>query len=165
MVKQFINSKKIIMNAQLNNEEKLNLPLENELLKMQLELEHGASFFETSNHHELDPEIENQFLKYVQQFENLHQESPLVTVRQKLNNPTFKSVTNIQEEDIEKELSLLLKTLHEGNVSIDSICGISAREMYRFITEELLNHEMYDMYTMPGMKTCFIYEEFYPEEK
>ena len=43
-------------------------------------------------------------------------------------------------------------------------CGpnISARELYRFTTEELFEYEMDDMY-VPGMMTNFIYDEFHPD--
>ena len=36
--------------------------------------------------------------------------------------------------------------------------------MYRFTTEELFEHEIDDM-NLPGLMSCFTYDEFYPDHK
>jgi hypothetical protein len=52
-----------------NNEEELEkLRMENELKKMKLMLEHGAVFSESIDSNKLDPVIENEFLRNMEEY-------------------------------------------------------------------------------------------------
>lgn len=47
------------------------------------------------------------------------------------------------------------------NLQLDAIYEVADNEIYRFITEELMEEEI-NIIEVPGMNTCFIYEEFHP---
>ncbi len=149
------------MEENLNEEEREKLRLENEIRKIKLSLEMGAKFMEDPGMPELPPEIEDEFLNYIEQFESMSADSPKITVFEKIGKPHFKLVAEISEEEIENELDKLHDLLNEKGIAIDAIYDVEDREMYRFITEDLFKHEMYDMFKMEGMVTQFTYEEFY----
>jgi hypothetical protein len=50
------------------------------------------------------------------------------------------------------------------NIDLDVIYELNEREIYRFITEELIEEEL-NVFDVPGMTSCFIYEEFYPNHE
>ena len=53
--------------------------------------------------------------------------------------------------------------LKEYNINFD-VCSpnVPVHELYRFVTEELFEHEMSDI-NIPGAISNFIYDEFYPD--
>ena len=68
------------MDDNLNEEEKEKLRLENEIRKIKLELEKGAKFIEDPDMPGLPPEIENEFLNYIEQFEDMREDGPKMTI-------------------------------------------------------------------------------------
>jgi hypothetical protein len=90
-------------------------------------------------------------------------ESPRVTVRQRIGNPKLRPADDIPDEEIGQELDRLLKLLNTHTVVIDFIHEIDDREAYLFITEELLDETMDDV-RIPDMYSHFIYEEFHPND-
>jgi len=58
----------------------------------------------------------------------------------------------------------LFELLYQNNIAIDFIHEQDDREVYRFITEELLNETTDDIH-IPGMVSHFIYEEFHPNDR
>ena len=148
----------------LSDEEKLKA--ENEFLKMKLMLEQGAQFGTMQADSELPAGIENQFLRNVMEFEKQFEEQKTIKVFDKIERPNhFKPVNEIPEDEIENAWNNLDEYLHKYGIEL-SVCSpnISDRELYRFTTEELFNHEMNDM-NVPGMMSCFTYDEFYPDYK
>ena len=146
----------------LNEEEKLKA--ENEFLKMKLMLEKGASFSSMEAESELSPQIENQFLNYIAEFEKQSQNQKYITVFDKIEKPThFKPVAEIPDGEIGTAWKQLSEYLNKYQISLD-VCSpnISTGELYRFTTEELFKHEMDDM-NIPGMMHGFIYDEFHPD--
>lgn len=144
----------------LSKEEKLKA--ENEFLKMKMMLENGAKFGEGTE--KASPEIENQFLQYIMAFEKQAANPVYIKLYDKIERPThFRPVSDITEEDIEPAWEELSDYMRNHGVSLD-VCSpnISARELYRFTTEELFNEQVNDM-DMPGTMTCFTYDEFYPD--
>jgi hypothetical protein len=146
---------------QLGGEEKLKA--ENDFLKMKLMLEHGAQLGGNENK-ELPPEIENAFLNNVMAFEKQFDEHKTIRVFDKIGRPAhFKTVAEIPDEEMEKAWEELSDHLGEYGIKLD-VCSpnISKRELYRFTTEELFEHETDDM-NLPGWTTNFIYDEFHPD--
>lgn len=146
----------------LNDEEKLKA--ENEFLKMKLMLEKGASFSNMEKDNELPPEIENEFLNYIAEFEKQSENPIYITVFDKIEKPThFKTVAEIADTEIDTAWNELSGYLHKYGIHLD-VCSpnISNRELYRFTTEELFRHEMSHM-NIIGMRTGFIYDEFHPD--
>ncbi|MEO8711522.1 MAG: hypothetical protein ABI405_05330 [Parafilimonas sp.] len=147
---------------ELNEEEKLKA--ENDFLKMKIMLEHGSEFHSTDNTDELPADIENQFLKNIIEFEKQFEERKTITVFEKIGKPQqFKPVNEIEDVDMEAAWKALHEHISQYGVDL-SVCSpkVSVRELYRFTTEELFEHEIDDM-NLPGLTSGFIYDEFYPD--
>ena len=140
------------------------LKAQNEFLKMKMMLEQGAKFGGMSDN-DLPPEIENEFLKNVMAFEKKFAEDrKTIKLFDKIGKPQhFKPVNEIDDNAMEKAWDELHDYLNEHGIDLD-VCSpnISNKELYRFATEELFEHEMDDM-NLPGWTTNFIYDEFYPD--
>lgn len=136
------------------------LKFENELEKIKLKLKHGTDFNENPNDC-FPPEIEREFLKYVDQFEVAYKDSKVIPVYEFIGRPAFKKLSEILEENVSGELENLKNFLFENRIIIETICPVDDSELYRFITEELFFEEVDDI-RIGGMNQVFIYEEFHP---
>lgn len=130
----------------------------NAVLKLKLELEHGMKMNETGS---LSPEIENQWLENIYDFEKLSKDSPRIKVYDFIGRPTFVSINEVAENEIANELKELEILLEGKGIVLDCCCTYDAAIIYRFITEELFDHEMEGI-VMEGMVHHFVYEEFHP---
>jgi hypothetical protein len=150
-------------NDDLNEEEREKLRLENEILKLKMQAQFGAEFG-GSNNEEFTPEMEHTFLKNVLAFEEQYQNRKMIKVYDLVGQPSFKSVALLNGEELKVELERLLLHMREKKVNLD-VLGIYPDEVvYRFITEELFEHETDDMQAV-GITQNFIYEEFHPNHK
>lgn len=140
------------------------LRMENELKKAKLILEHGAVFSELSGGSNISPVIENDFLKNIEEFEKSFKNVEQIALYDFIRKPEYIFVDIISDSDIGTELERLINILNENGINLDTLCDVEAREVYRFITEELFLHEIDNM-RIPGMMTCFIYEEFHPNHE
>ena len=138
------------------------LHIENQILKLKMQAESGAYFGPMAD--DLPPEIENDFLKHVQAFEDAWQNVKQVAVHEILGNPEYKEAALISDDEIPKELERLHALMEERNMQLDVLGDYDPRVIYTFITEELFKHETNDM-QLPGWTTNFIYEEFHPNHK
>ena len=139
---------------------------ENDFLKMKLMLEHGAKFGTGETDSELPASVENEFLNYIMAFEKQSVEKKMIKVFDRIERPShFKPVNEITDDEIENAWNELDAYLNKYNIDL-AVCSpnISNRELYRFTIEELFDDEMNDM-NIPGMMTCFTYDEFYPDHK
>jgi hypothetical protein len=139
---------------------------ENQFLKLKLMAEHGGQFYSVDEDNQIPTEIENQFLSNVIEFERQFSSGRTITVFEKLGSPQhFKNASEIPDGEIEQAWENLSEHMGEHGVEL-SACSprITARELYRFTTEELFKHETDDI-KVPGMMTCFIYDEFYPDHE
>jgi hypothetical protein len=110
--------------------------------------------------------IENQFLQNVLAFETLHKKKKRIKVLEKIGNPDdFKPVNEIPENKIEQEWLKLYNYMYEKGIDLQ-VCSpnVNARDLYTFTTEELFKMKTDDI-SVPGMMTCFIYDEFYPDHR
>ncbi|MEJ0104654.1 MAG: hypothetical protein WDO19_19750 [Bacteroidota bacterium] len=75
----------------------------------------------------------------------------------------FKPVNEIADDEIGNAWAELKDHLNKFSINL-GVCSpnISVRELYRFTTEELFEHEMDDM-DLPGWTTNFTYDEFHPD--
>ena len=137
---------------------------ENEFMKMKLMLERGATFGEGAEGSEIPPEVEHKFLSNIIDFEKQWDEGKRVTVYEKIGKPgRFKPAKDIPANQIEKEWNELSDHLEEYGISLDACSpNVTHAELYRFTVEELFQHEIDDI-NIPGMMTCFIYDEFHPD--
>lgn len=143
-----------------NSEE--NIRIENEFLQMKLSAETGAIFGGNAN--ELPPEIMNEWLKNVAAFEKNYAEGKEQTVGEILGNPEFKDESLIDEEEFGNEYERLMEVLSDHGIDVGFSRDRDDRFKYRFITGELFDHST-TLAPVPGMVTCFSYEEFHPDHE
>ncbi|MFY8188396.1 MAG: hypothetical protein ACOVLC_10605 [Flavobacterium sp.] len=154
--------------SELPDEEAFDLPAlsleeEIEFKKMKLSLEKDAIFPKTDA--QIPPEIENQFLDYVIDFDRQFENAQRITVFEKLGRPYFRPSDSLSDDEIEREIERLYRLMETHGLTLDVICDYEDenRLIYAFITKELFHEEIDDI-KIPGMMNIFIYEEFYPNE-
>ncbi len=140
------------------------LKVENEVIKMKLMLEHGAEFQYGDRAGELSPETEHEFLNYIMDFEQQEAIAKEVTVFEVLGSPQhFLKEEQVPEEKMKEMLQELLGYMKSRGIELTVFSpNVRTRDIYRFVTTELFGHRMLHM-NMPGMVTCFIYDEFHPD--
>lgn len=134
----------------------------NEANKRDLEVKYGARFSEGGSR--ISPEIESQWLRYIEEFERQLEHAPRITVREFLGNPTFIPFEEISPERLESELDNALEFLSLHGISVDCLVDVSNEDLYRFVSTELMDEELDDI-KIEGMRHCFIYEEFHPNDE
>jgi len=144
-------------NEQFDDEDKLRQ--ENELLKLRLQAETGAQFAENNN---MPPEIENQFLKNVLSFEQEQANAKPAKVIELIGKPKFRKADELKPEEMEFEFDKLMQLMNNKNIALDFLADYDVETKYRFLTEELFEHEAT---LFGGLTTHFIYEEFHPNHK
>jgi hypothetical protein len=149
------------MNEENNQNDSDELSIENEILKMKLQLKFGDKMF-MGGFADLPPEIENQFLKNILAFEEGYENKKTITVFNKLNKPNFTKIDDLGAHEQKIELDRLLELLEKHNLRLNITQGPYPDDIiYRFITEELFEQEV-DEENIDGMTQNFIYEEFHP---
>ena len=134
------------------------LKIENEILKLKIQAEHGAVFM---HHQEVAPEIEADFLKHIQAFEEAWKDVKMIKVYDIVGRPAFSSEEDLDDKSLEEALLLLHELLNSHHIQLDIIGEYEPRVIYRFITEELFEQETDDL-QLEGMTRHFVYEEFHP---
>ncbi len=148
-----------------NEEEKDKLSIENEIMKIKLQMQFGDDFVMKTNG-ALPTELENQFLKRVMAFEANHgEDKEQVTVFEKIGKADFKKVDELTSVEISKEL-IRVNELMESKGIMLNICDGPYKDaiIYQFITEELFLETVEKEFVENSMCN-FIYEEFYPNDK
>jgi len=145
----------------MDEEEKLKR--DNEIRKLKLSAFKDAQFFKNPDA-ELPPEVESEWLDNIEAFEEKFENCSQISVYEKLERPSFTSVEELDDDEIESKLNELLRHMTDYGIHLDTICEVPDKELYRFITEELFD-EMIDDIQVEGMVTGFIYEEFHPNDE
>ncbi|WP_295717670.1 hypothetical protein [Mucilaginibacter sp.] len=148
-------------NDPLYDDEEDNLRMENELMRLKLKAELGADSQSSGN---LDPLIENEFLKHVMAFEQNYAGAKRTKVFDLLGKPDFKKADELSDHLVDLAFEEVTDLLAQKNIEVDFIAAYDNRTKYSFITEELFDHET-DDFNIPGMVTHFTYEEFHPNHK
>ncbi|HMQ70816.1 MAG TPA: hypothetical protein PKC58_17705, partial [Ignavibacteria bacterium] len=116
----------------------------------------------------LDPEMENQWLNYIYEFENSYKDAKRISVYEYIGKPEFRSPEKekLSQSEMSAELDRIQNIMAEKGIRLDVICKYENEEelIYKFITEELFSMEVDDM-RIEGMNQHFIYEEFHPNHK
>jgi hypothetical protein len=144
-----------------NPTDEVQLRLENEMKKLNLEME-GAVFGYMSDDIPLD--LEKQFLDNIMSFETQSKNATYMPLYKFLGEPFFLPFDVLPDEHVEQELERLNEFMQKNGIDLDFLCDYSLEIRYRFITEEFMNHEISDM-RIPGMMNGFIYEEFHPNHE
>jgi hypothetical protein len=153
------NSNESFNDERLSNDPEENLRLENEILRLKINAEFGGISGSSGS---LPPALENEFLKNVLAFEQSYANAKSIKLRDLLGNPVCKQVIELNDEAVTSALQHLESLMQEKGIAVDFIRTRDARFKYRFITEELFEHETEDT-NVPGMIKHFTYEEFHPD--
>ena len=138
--------------------EKYNQKIDNELKKKEIEGKYGAKFSSLGN---LPSDIEGEWLRSIESFEEQFQKGDVTTVWNFIGKPVFKKINELKVDEISIELERIYDILNKNNVTLDTLCEVENEELYRFITEELFEQEIDDIH-VEGMMSVFIYEDFHP---
>jgi hypothetical protein len=104
----------------LSEEEKDKLSIENEIMKIKLQMQFGDDFMMKTNG-SLPPELENQFLKQIMAFEENHDKGEEVTVFERIGKPDFKKVEELKPAEVSKELVRLNELMESKGIMLN-IC-------------------------------------------
>ncbi len=119
---------------------------------------------ETRNLRHPVPEIENKYLKQVLDFERKTAGAKKQKVYDLIGRPPFKKWDEMDDNDIETALGQLLKLLFKNNIEVLWKDLRDVRVKYRFVTEEIFEHEMHDA-SKDDFTAQFDYERFHPDHK
>ena len=139
-------------NPELSPEEEL------ELQKLRMKAKFGSTVGGSEN---LPPEIELEWLKNIEKFEDASGSMKRVPVREILDGMIIKNPEDIPADQLQKELDDLLKKMAEKGIVLDILAKTPPIDIYNFIINELLPQVTDDM-SGTGFTTYFIYEEFHP---
>lgn len=134
----------------------------NQAKKRELQERYGAHFSEDES--KLPPNVESRWLDYIEEFERQFEHAGRVTLREFLGNPTFIPLGDLPPGRLESELENVMEFLSLHDIGVDCVAEVSNEELYQFITSELIDVEMDDI-RIEGMRHCFIYEEFHPNDE
>ena len=149
-------------NDNKNGQDKLRK--ENGLRKNKLTSEKGGEFFYPLSENELPPEVENEFLKNIEEFDKAFDSSERVTIFEYIGKPELKKASEITDNEMKKALDKVMLLLNKNGIALDTLCEVDNRTLYKFITEELILEEI-DNIRIKGMVLNFIYEEFHPNHE
>ncbi len=141
-----------------------NLRMENEIKKIKLSLEHGMDLSDQLSAAELPPKVESELLDYISLFEEQFSSRKMILINDLLGRPELKPVADIPDNEIKDELLRVQQLLTDKSISLETVNPVDDRELYRFITEELIQFETNDIH-IEGLIHCYIYEEYYPNHE
>jgi hypothetical protein len=144
-----------------SDDPKENLRIENEILRIKVKTELGGDYESDEN---LPPELENEFLKNILAFEHRYAKIKMVKIADLLGNPVVEKAAKMNDAAVIKAYNDLEELLAQKNIVVEFTMPRDERFKYRFITEELFDHETDDM-EVEGMTKYFNYEEFHPDHK
>lgn len=142
-----------------NDDREQELRIENELLKIKMQAERGAYFSESAE--DLPPEVEAQFLRNVQLFEESFEKAEEITIYECIGRPLYKDVNELTPEELKHETKRLLEVLQSKNIVLDVLGQYELAVIYKFITDELFPKKIREI-NIPGYMHHFVYEEFHP---
>jgi hypothetical protein len=131
----------------------------NQAKRKELEEKYGATFGGPGDN--FSPNLESQWLHNIEEFESQHENARLISVWQYLGCPVFDSLEEVLTVRLAGEVERVLNLLGEHSINVDFLAEVPVAEKYRFLVEELMDHEIEDLH-LPGWTTNFIYEEFHP---
>lgn len=104
----------------------------------------------------LPPEVENEFLDYVLEFEKQFEQAESITVRERIGNPPIPALDELPLYAVGEAVEALLELLAVHGIAVDFLGNVDDVEAYRYLTEELMEEEMDDI-RIPGMTIHFDY--------
>ncbi len=148
------------------SEDSENLYYSEQNKKKKKELKEKYGMTEFNGKEEAPPKVINDFLNYIDQYEEAYKHAEEKTIREIMKFPEFRKLEEIKKDELAVEIDKVLDKYAEYSIYIDVIeeDDVEEEDFYRFLTEELQEHQTYHM-EVPGMNSNFIYEEFHPNQK
>jgi len=137
----------------------VNLRMQNEILKLKMQAERDAVF--GGNMEDLPAELEAEFLKNVQLFEDSFDKAEAVTIYECIGQPSYKKIDELKPDEVKEELTRIMELMHSKSIVLDVQGQYELSVIYKFITEELFQEKIREV-NFPGYTHSFIYEEFHP---
>jgi hypothetical protein len=134
---------------------------ENEICKLRLAASYGAV---VTSSNQLPEEIESAWLLRLEEVEKQFVESKKISVASFLDFPTYISEERLSDKKVKLALDQTLEDLSKAGIEITTLYKVPPREMYKYLTEELL-WEQIDNVRMQGINHQFVYEEFFQNEE
>ncbi|MBC6490014.1 hypothetical protein BC349_03470 [Flavihumibacter stibioxidans] len=144
-----------------NTDPQENIRIENDILKLKMQAEYGASF---GSFGDLSPEAERDFLQMVMAFEKMGKDAPAVSVYEFIGKPVIRKKDEIPEEELPQALLQLRELLSENGICLEVFRESDPGVLYHFITDELFQEQIQDI-RIPGMVCVFNYEDFHPNHE
>ncbi len=113
--------------ADNNEEEKFsddpqeNLKIENEFMKLKMKAQFGDSFL-MQPESGLPPQIENEFLKHIMQFEENFQNAEFITLAEKIGIKCPKPSAQMSANEISEELKKLEQVMEDHHIFLLHYC-------------------------------------------
>jgi hypothetical protein len=130
----------------------------NNLSKRKPAAGHGTQIDETRNR---SREVENEWIKNIYDFQKQSRNARKIKLYDYIGRPTFKPWNSLTTDEIHQELQRMELLMESKGVQLDCLSPHKEVTIYRFITEELFQHEMNDL-RISGTTCHFTYEAFYP---
>jgi hypothetical protein len=122
--------------------------------KDKLRTEYGMEFEYTDPR--LSPDVENEWLDQVLEFERQFEQAKPITVRERIGDPPLQPLSDLPLDTVGEAVTALLDLLAAHGIAVDFLGDVEELEAYRYLTEELLDEEMDDI-RIEGMMTHFTY--------
>lgn len=116
--------------------------------------EYGMKFEYTDSR--LSPEVENEWLDHILEFERQFEQAKRITVRERIGDPPIPALSDLPLHAVGEAVTALLDLLAAHDIAVDFLGDVDDVEAYRYLTEELLDEEMDDI-RIEGMTTHFPY--------
>jgi hypothetical protein len=119
-----------------------NLSLEEEVIRR------GGSF--GLKNENLDPKIENEFLKNIIDFEEAA-DAPQIPIKTLFNSCIFPHVNELTPEELSQKLDEIINVFNENNMYVEFAGDVPADVVYKFLVEEYIPNKMMNSMMVPGM--------------
>ena len=139
------------------------IQFENELLKLKMRAESGAIFHSGGNA-DVPPDVENQFLNYVMNFEKNFKNAKRITIGELLNHPEFISYRKLKPGQFHDEIKKIDDLLEAHGIIMHRNDTVNERKLYKFLTTDFMKEETDEMH-MPGFTCNYIFEDFFPDDE
>jgi hypothetical protein len=117
--------------------------------------------FHSGGKEKIPPEVEAEWLRSIECFEQQLEHAGEVTVFTFIGSPKLRTLEEIPVHELEEEYDRVVIKLYENGIYVDYPDDLDLNSRYRFVTEELL-HEIIDDMRIEGLLRVFNYEEFHP---
>jgi hypothetical protein len=137
------------------------LKIENELLKLKMQAESGATFW---CNEQIPPEIENILLNRIQATEAAFANARFIPIAELLGDPVILPSYLLKPSELAAELQRIMQMLNAHGIYVYFRGAYPEKLIYEFIINELFRLETEDI-DLPGYIRTFVYEDFHPQHK